>query len=257
MTRTLLLLVFFVSLPILAVGADTLPVAKQITLSVDADLVEFVKASIWIGGIFLAVYALVGVMFFGWDVAKARGSITTAQTEVKGLLKELRDDYAGLKNLKERLEELGAALQEDIEASERQRDKTRHRFRDDQGTRLEASIIAPEAPPTDTRTNIERIRDVIRTSRFEWTTIGRIMDRTGLPRDNILDEVRMAGDIVATIGSQTGDYLFKLDPMHWARDHEWWSDPKGTALKEAQKALEEFREERKKKDAAGRDKPRS
>lgn len=164
---------------------------QAVTVSVDQDLLVLMKGIVLGGSIFLAVFAFIGVAFFGWDVRKARASLADAQKETRELLQELKTDFNEMKILKEKLEQLGAQLEESGSQEPKE----------------------PKEPPSERaveRSSTERIRDVIRTSNYEWTTIGRITKRTGLTRDEVLNEFRKASDIIIGNGSQTQDFIFKL-----------------------------------------------
>ena len=165
-TAALLLLVA----PALAMAAGAASAPQAVTVSVDSDLLTLFKGAIWAAGIFLAAFAFIGVAFFGWDVRKARASLADAQSETRALLKELQADFAEMKSLKDKLEQLGAQLEEG-------------------GS--EASTEPPLERATE-RTSIDLIREVIKTSNYEWTTIGRIVKRTGLTREQVLLVGRVA-----------------------------------------------------------------
>jgi hypothetical protein len=230
MKRLIFILVFILAIPILlpslGFGAEAASsVSKQITMSVDADLISFVKTTISLGSIFLVIFAVLGVTFFGWDVRKARGSIIDAQNEAKELLKDLREDYEALKGLKEKLEELGSKLQEDSEPLQDLKEK--HEgigAKPQEGTRTPipsagSATLSGEAALTavglvsGTRSNLQLIREVINSSNYEWTTIGRIMKKTGIAHDDILREAQSAPDIIINYGPQTKDFIFKFDPI--------------------------------------------
>jgi hypothetical protein len=172
-------------LPIAAAAADP----QVVTLSIDQDLLVLLKGAICVVGIILAIFAFIGVAFFGWDVRKARASIIDAQRETRDLLKELKDDFAAMKALKEKLEQTGAELEEVL------------------GT---ASKEAPLKRSAD-RTSIDLIHEVINESNYDWTTIGRLVQRTALSRDQILDEVRKAHDIRIGNGRKTKDFIFRFN----------------------------------------------
>ena len=190
MRSTLIFIVLVICCGI-SLGAEPSTSAKVITVSLDSDLIEFFKTAIWVAGIFLALYVLIGIVFFGWDVGKARSSIMDARKDVKEQLKDLQDDYAKLKDLKEKLEELGAKLQETTESSQ-----------------APAAVSAPQQLVR--RTSLDLIREVISSSNYEWTTIGRIIKKTGLSREDILREARSGPDIEIGHGRQTNDYLLKF-----------------------------------------------
>jgi hypothetical protein len=178
---------FVLLLPVygFVLAADTAP--QVVTISLNEDVISFVKGTVWIGGVFLAIFAFIGIAFFGWDVRKARASIAEAQKEIRENLAEMRMDYAALKEMKEQLEQTGAQLQEDSEKEP-----------------------PPSIQATVSRSNIDLIREVLRTSKYTWTTLGRIMKRTGLDRDTILQEARSASDIVISFGKQSNDHIFRF-----------------------------------------------
>lgn len=187
----------------LAVAAEPSASAKMVTISLDADLIMFVKTAILVGGIFLTIYALIGTMFFGWDVRKARASLNEAEKEVREQLKEVRQGFRETKELTDKLQELGAKLQEDMEALATAGESK---------AELAAGPSPPAAAtsPSVSRTDRDLIREVIASSNYEWTTIGRIMKKTGLSREDILRETRADPDIVIGYGRQTQDHLFKF-----------------------------------------------
>lgn len=168
-----------------AADADTIP--KVVTISLNEDVISFIKGAVWVGGVFLAAFAFIGIAFFGWDVRKARASIAEAQKEIRESLAEMRKDYAALKEMKEQLELAGAQLQEDSE-----------------------NEPPPALQGATSRSNIDLIREVLRTSKYTWTTLGRIMKRTGLDRDTVLQEARSASDIVISFGRQSNDHIFRF-----------------------------------------------
>lgn len=170
-----------------ALAADPDNAPKIVTLSLNEDVISFVKGVVWAGGIFLAIFAFIGIAFFGWDVRKARASIAEAQKEIRESLAEMRKDYAALKEMKEQLEQAGAQLQEDSEKEP-----------------------PPPVQGTASRSNLDLIREVLKTSKYTWTTLGRIMKRTGLGRDTILQEARSASDIVISFGKQSNDHIFRF-----------------------------------------------
>lgn len=190
---------------------------QQITMSIDADLIAFIKLTIWIGGSFLVIYALIGGAFFGWDVRKARGSINDAQKEIKEQLKELQGDYVAFKSLKEKLEELGAKLQEETElVSVAVSVPVQASLQDSAKVQKEDGVLKA-SNTSGSRLNIELIREVIASSNYEWTTIGRIMKKTGLSHEEVLREIRAASDIIISFGSQTKDHIFKFAPTKTGR----------------------------------------
>jgi len=188
--------------------------AKNVHIYLDENLVTFVKGAIWVGGIFLAIFTFIGVAFFGWDVRKARNSIAEIQKEMVQSIKEIRSDIISMKEMKEEFEELGAQLEETMD-------------------NYKIQIPSPEDMPTpgasqsggfgtlfmDTDTKIESkqsrsdlniIKEVISSSNYKWTTIGRIVKKTGLDKDSILREARSSSDIEIGFGKSTQDYILRF-----------------------------------------------
>ncbi|MGI4813426.1 MAG: hypothetical protein ACRYG5_12835 [Janthinobacterium lividum] len=186
--------------PIAAFAADAASSSPNVTLSVDKDLVTLLKCAVWAGGIFIAVFAFFSVAFFGVDVRKARSALIDAQKETRDLLKELKVDFEAMKDLKEKLEQLGAQLEEGSESNS-ETDTS-----NDSANQIPAqsSFSAPTG-----RSDSDLIREVIQSSTYDWTTIGRVEKRTGLSRDVILEAVRKAPDMEISTGKKTMDFIFR------------------------------------------------
>lgn len=187
--------------PIVVIAADPVS-SSSVTLSVDRDLVTLIKCAVWAGGIFIAVFAFISVAFFGMDVRKVRSALMDAQKETSDRLKELKSDFEAMKVLKERLEQLGAQLEETSESSSE--------------TNASNMVVSQTtdrstAPVAKVRSDIDLIREVIQSGTYEWTTIGRIEKRTGLSRDAILEVVRKDPDIKISTGKTTKDFIFRVD----------------------------------------------
>jgi peptidoglycan hydrolase CwlO-like protein len=170
-----------------ALAADGETAPKVVTISLNEDVISLVKGAIWVGGFFLTIFALIGITFFGWDVRNARSLIVKAQKEIQESLEAMRKDATALKELKEQLEQTGAQVQEDIE-----------------------KIQPPPALVQGARSNIDLIREVIKTSNYTWTTVGRLLKRTGLDRETVLREIRAAPDIEIAFGKETQDQIFRF-----------------------------------------------
>lgn len=185
-----ILFFIFATLAFSALAADSETVSKVVTISLNEDVISLVKGAIWVGGIFLAIFAFIGIAFFGWDVRNARTLITAAQKEIQENLVAMRKDATALKELKEKLEQTGAQVQEDIE-----------------------KIQPPPALIQGTRSNIDLIREVIKTSNYTWTTVGRLLKRTGLDRETVLREIRAAPDIEIAFGKESQDQIFRFKEL--------------------------------------------
>lgn len=161
--------------------------AQAVNISIDQDVLVLLKGAIWAGGVFLAAFAFIGIAFFGWDVRQARASLMGAQKETRDLLDDLKTDLTEMNALKEKLQQLGAQLEE--------------------GSTQE--IKEQPLERATERSSLDLIREVIQTSSYEWTTIGRVVKRTGLNRESVLEEVRKASDIRISSGRKTQDFIFK------------------------------------------------
>ncbi|MEX3935903.1 hypothetical protein AB4Y32_29625 [Paraburkholderia phymatum] len=248
------------AVPVLALGVEVASAPSTTTLVINSDLILLLKVAIWLGGIFLAILATLGLTFFGWDVRNARASMIAIQRETKELqqdavelLNTLKEESEKVKTEIDKLEQLGAQLEEesDLHVDSQQSDSespiSPPNASSDSGTSAEHVETAgrsttPDAsspehsvpehsaatwlhdpkspislwstPYSRPRTNIDLIRDVIRDSKYEWTTIGRIMNKTTLSRDQVLEEIRKASDIKIGRGRQTGDFIFKSSVPH-------------------------------------------
>ncbi|WP_316157969.1 hypothetical protein [Cupriavidus sp. BIC8F] len=209
------------SVPPLVFAGEVASGAQTTTLSVDADLVRLLKGAVYAGGIFLVIVAGIGVSFFGWDVRNARASLLDARKETRALLDELKGDVAHSKELMEKLEQLGAQLEEQSDrrldvhqsgpADSIDADTVPFRSSEAEGLPGQSSAMPSSGVHESPRSNLELIRNIIAAGSYEWTTIGRIMNRTGLTRELVLEEVRKARDISIAKGKQSKDFIFKLE----------------------------------------------
>lgn len=218
---------------------------QQVTLTLDQDLITFAKWAVSLGGIFLVVFAGIGVLFFGWDVAQTRKAMLEARDDIAKRLESIRSDHAALKELKERLEQLGAKLEE-------------QQLLKKAGVELEDLAYPgvpkhpPEPPlPSEPSTppqppprlpkidnqvvdelndeifngrdhnqpmarRAEEMRRVLATSDFEWTTMGTLVKKTGIAPEDI-EHILSLSDEFETI-VRKGTKLIKLkNPIQWWR----------------------------------------
>ncbi len=216
------------------------PHAAMVTEVDLQDLIAFAKVCVWVGGIFILLLTGLGIAFFGFDVRnahhrisedtkevgaliagvrelqdKTRDSVILAEDRARGILKDLedlaskqreaqakavdvqnqffeklrRDVEESLRGIQEQVEQAGAQVQEMIEKTDNSDSHVnRRRGRSDE----------------------DLIREVISTSKFEWTTIGRIMTATGLPKDKLMEIARRMEDIRISRGGKTHDAIFKF-----------------------------------------------
>ncbi|MFC2110868.1 hypothetical protein ACFLQ5_00295 [Bacteroidota bacterium] len=187
--------------------------SNTIEVNVDKDLVTFVKSAFWIAGIFLAIVSFMGIAFFGFDVRNARKHLSDTKKELdekSELLKELFDD---VKNEKQTLEK----NREDFELYVKQaQEKVEQLGAEIEGiTNLKDETISGKAekltPSSDDSDNSELIKEIISNSSFEWTSLKRIISKTGLDRDKILQIARKDPNIEISIGNKSKDHIFKLN----------------------------------------------
>jgi len=171
--------------------------SEKIILSLDRDLVNFTKAAAWVFGIFITVFAFIAVGFFGWDVKQTRKAMYDARDDLQKRMEEIRKDHKELDELKERLKKLGAEL---IDVAE----KNAPAETGAPTPAPPASLSTSTLPTSDTDdelrgdelrwgplknwTDDQRrsyLRNVIGTSEFEWSTLGTLSRKTGLPEADI------------------------------------------------------------------------
>ena len=187
------------------------PVQTTVKLDLSNDLITLIRFAVWGGAILLLALAGIGVAFFGFDIRKARGSITDMTSELKKLIEEAKKEYELLRNMKaemielkqnfdvsvadskNKIEELGAMIEAMADTSPREGFET-------------GVGVASQA----TRTDTDLILDIIRGSNFQWTTIHRLMKRSGLDRDKILEITRSIPDVEINIGKKSRDHIFRL-----------------------------------------------
>ena len=208
-----------------------------------SDVVAFTKYGLAMCLAFF-FFALVGISFFGFDVRKARASIQDELTAVKALAEEtrkLRNDIESarfeqektqknLQDIKEKfekiandseqkLQEIGAQVEEI--ADRRGKTKWSPEPNAEEG-RMVSEIQTPEgrsptpSPGTEGDEALQRrkpedlIREIIKSSHFRWTTIKRIINRTGYDREIVLETARGMPDIIIGFGKDTKDSIFRL-----------------------------------------------
>lgn len=205
------------ALAVAVVAASAQPAAQaapqQVTMSLDQDLITFVKAAIWVAGAFLAIFAFIAIGFFGWDVAQTRKVMQDARDDVTKRMGEIRQDHQALKDLKERLEKLGAELVEQIEKK----------------TSAEPPVVSVPSPvqqeeiqPDEPNQDGPRsknwklheakrihLRHVMAAAEFEWSTLGTLAKKTGLTEAEIIKLTADDPFVQRGFGRQ-GHVLFRL-----------------------------------------------
>ena len=202
-------LVIIVTLPILIASAS-LTLASDtpqtlVKLDLSKDLITFLKFAIWCGGIFITILAGIGVTFFGFDVRKARTSISEMTTELRNLINSSIEEHKKLKSVQTELEEL--KIKFEITASDAERKI------EELGAQMEEmsnEATEKQLPNQTKRTDNELIQDIINNSKFKWTTIGRIRKKTGLSNEDILNRTRRMKNIEISVGKNTQEHIFKI-----------------------------------------------
>ena len=192
---------------VFAAETSTVPV----TINLTDDVVKFFKAAVWVSGIFIALLAFIGVAFFGFDVRKAQNSIGDALAEVRKLLADAKQLNTEIIHTHKELLELKGKYQKKADEAENRIEELGARIEEiSESSDIITTDRANEAARATTRDASTLIRDVINSGSFEWTTISRIMKRTGLTRDQIITTTQTMPDIKISFGRKTKDYIFKI-----------------------------------------------
>jgi hypothetical protein len=138
---------------------------------------------------------------FDAQMDKFTADIEKLYARVENDMKRMADYYkTEISDIGDRVEstanQIGASVEEQAGANEPP-------VRDNKGVQMTG---LPQ------RTDSELIRDVIKNSKFDWTTIGRVMKKTGLERSQILELTRRMRDIEISMGSSTRDHIFRFRP---------------------------------------------
>lgn len=204
--------------------------SQQVTLTLDRDLVTFVKVAVWAGGIFLAVFAVLAVGFFGFDVRTARKSLLEASDDIRTRTEAIRKDHQSLIELKERLEKLGAELVEQIEK------KTPAEAAASESLPVQHEEVMPDEPskigPRSKAWKLNEakrinLRKVIATAEFEWSTLGTLAKKTGLTESEIIELTADDPFVQRGFGRQ-GHVLFRL---------RHFNDPNNVGIGDAVRAM--------------------
>ena len=215
----------------------------RVTLSLDRDLVTFAKAAAWTGGIFITVFAFIAVGFFGWDVKQTRKAMYDARDDLRKRMDEIRKDHDDLNELKERLKKLGAEL---IEVAEKkppgQPTAPTPAHPPSLSTTTLPSSEAEQAPtenqpgwgPLTSWTDENKkayLRNVIGASEFEWSTLGTLARKTGIPGEAIWS--LFANDPFVEQGTgRDGRLLLRIRPVSSSIGAAWRKTPKiGSAVR--------------------------
>ena len=191
-----------------ALAADASQTLVKLDLS--QDLITFLTFAIWCGAIFIAILAALGVAFFGFDVRKARSSIMEMTSELRGLIDNAKKEHEKLQSIQEELTQLKVRFDATVADAERRIEELGAQI--EETTSDASAITGTEAaePSQEGRSEDELIRELIRGSSFNWTTIGRLKKRTGLSSEGILEQARAMQDIEISTGKKSKDHIFRL-----------------------------------------------
>jgi septal ring factor EnvC (AmiA/AmiB activator) len=215
--RTLIVSVLCLLTGVSSVVAETNSAHPPATVVLDiADLVTFIKCAVWAGGLFLAALAILGVTFFGFDVRKARASIQDELSDLRKIIEDARSLRSDIEKSQSDQNKVQRELIDIKDRFEKAAEDSEQRVKE-LGAKIEELTDQHEPkeqiPRTDSpagRTTQNLIREIIQSSRFEWTTMSRLMKRTGLSREDVLATVRMMPDIRIGFGRESQDNIFRF-----------------------------------------------
>jgi hypothetical protein len=134
----------------------------------------------------------------------------TAQVDIRKLLMEAQRLLVEFRDGHKELKDLRAKFEKQVKDAERAIEEL--------GAQIEA--IADTQPvqrkglsdgKVGTEDNAKFIIELIRSSQFPWTTIKRLVNKTGLARDEILEIARRHSDqIDVGTGKTSKDHIFRL-----------------------------------------------
>ena len=184
-------------------------------MSLDRDLITFVQWFASISALILAAFAGFIVWFFGVDVAQTRKAMLDAREDIAGRLDAIRSDHQTLRELKERLQKLGAELVDEIEKAKAATGGPANPI-----PKRDAAPDDQELPGPLTQVwemeerKRKRIRDMLATSEFEWSTIGTLQKKTKLSPEEI--ETLARNDPLVQVGQgQQGATLLRLKEFNF------------------------------------------
>lgn len=180
-----------------------------------AELLTFAKITVVVGGSFIAVLAFIGVAFFGFDVRKARSSIEDATNQLLARTKEIEElqnqvlkDHSEFASMKSKFEGFvrDAQIQFDEFTAEAESRLAKY------AAQIEAvaDTSAAVEPRDLSKDSEETIRDVIQSSKFDWTSLQRLVNKTGYSRDQVLEVARHAADIEIGMGKKSREHIFRV-----------------------------------------------
>lgn len=178
---------------------------NKVEVTLDKDLISFVKSVFWIAGIFLALISFIGIAFFGFDVRNAKKNINDTINEIRNTVNEAQQIFTEVKEKQTQIEEKRKLFESYVDQAKETIEQI--------GAQVE-TLAEEEVPKISRSENIrddaELIKDIIKSGSFDWTTIGRIIRKSGLSRDEILKIARSQPEIIIGYGVKSKDHIFKL-----------------------------------------------
>ncbi|MBT6277023.1 MAG: hypothetical protein HOI95_23175 [Chromatiales bacterium] len=184
------------------------------------ELTRTLQLFLLVGGAFIGVVATVGFVFFGFDVRRAkheledgRKELRKQRDEVSALRKEILDSAEELRTKHRELSESIASHEAEIEDFVAAAEERVGRI----ASEIEAAssdgdeVVVARRAIEDEANDTKAVMQVIEGSKFTWTSIGRISNKTGFERDAILRLARRSPEIRIGVGKKTGDHIFRIE----------------------------------------------
>lgn len=199
------------------------------------DILELLQLYMVIGGVFIAVIAALGIWVFGFDVRRTRNELDDVKKEVnekKEAILELHTELVNtVKDMNTQKEEFKVFINKTLSEMTKQENALKE-FVEETESEIEqfvssaqeqidaiATDVYESVTPEDEKMidkddgadDLQAIKKVIEMSSFKWTSIKRVMSKTGLERQAILKLARLSDDIVISMGKKSTDHIFRLE----------------------------------------------
>lgn len=196
-------------LPGVAFAAES--VQNIVKLDLSQDLVTLLQFGAWSTAVFVVLIAGIGVAFFGFDVRKARSSISDMMTELHSLLTEAKKDQECMRTFQAEFKESKKLFEEYVKEAESKIEQIGAQIEDMVDKALPAQKIDKSPKESvEERSDADLIREIIRSSTFKWTSISRVIKRTEFTREHVMELVRRMPDIQISIGKDSGNQIFRF-----------------------------------------------
>ena len=199
------------------------------------DILELLQLYMVIGGVFIAVIAALGIWVFGFDVRRTRNELDDVKKEVnekKEAILELHTELINtVKDMNTQKEEFKVFINKTLSEMTKHENALKE-FVEETESEIEQFVssaqgqidaiatdvyesVTPEGEKIidkdDGADDLQAIKKVIEMSSFKWTSIKRVMSKTGLERQAILKLARLSDDIVISMGKKSTDHIFRLE----------------------------------------------